>query len=320
MVQADLGANGLPEPADAGEPVPDSFSRAVGAVVDTVLPAVAGVTTRRSAGSAVVVTDDGHLLTSAHLLGAADAAVVLFADGTETVADVAGSDPLADLALLRARGGGPAPAVLGDADRLALGRLVVAVADPAGPGGAVSAGVVSALGRAIPVLSRRAGRLIEHVLHTDVRSEPHAAGGPLADPSGRVAGIQTTAAGNCGLAVPITATARRIVDTLLAEGRVRRAYLGLVVAPAPVPPDLAERAGQAAGARVLGAVRGGPADQAGVHRGDLLLRIGDTAVADAQAVQRLLFAEAIGVRLPLTLLRGGGIVTVDVTPIEWSPA
>lgn len=315
----EFGPEELPEPAQAGEPVPDAYSRAVGAVADTVLPAVAGVATRRSAGSAVVVTDDGHLLTSAHLIGAADTAQVRFADGTVAVADVAGSDPLSDLAVLRARGGGPAPARLGDADALALGRLVVALADPAGPGGAVSAGVLGAADRAVPVLSRRAGRLVERVLHTDVRCEPHAAGGPLADSAGRVVGVLTGVAGIGGLAVPIGAVALRILDTLLAGGRVRRAYLGLVVAAAPVPPALRPVAGQAAGAVVTAVVRGGPADRVGIQRGDLLLRAGDAELAGAGDLQRLLFAESIEVALAVTLLRAGGPVTVEATAQEWLP-
>ncbi|MFC8045738.1 S1C family serine protease [Nocardia sp. NPDC057353] len=315
----EFGPDELPEPADAGEPVPDAYSRAVGAVADTVLPAVAGVATRRSAGSAVVCTDDGHLLTSAHLIGPAEHADVRFADGTVTVADVTGSDPLSDLAVLRARGGGPAPARLGDADTLTLGRLVVALADPAGPGGAVSAGVVGAVDRAIPVLSRRAGRLVEQVLHTDVRCEPHAAGGPLADSAGRVVGVLTGVAGIGGLAVPIGAVARRVLGTLLAEGRVRRAYLGLVVAAAPVPPELRPVAGQAVGARVTAVIRGGPADRAGIQRGDLLLRAGEAALTGARDLQRLLFAEAIEAPLPVTLLRAQAPMTVEATPPEWLP-
>ncbi|MEV0354552.1 S1C family serine protease [Nocardia sp. NPDC050697] len=310
----------LPEPVRAGEPVPDAYSRAVGAVADTVLPAVAGVATRRSAGSAVVCTDDGHLLTSAHLIGPAESADVRFADGTVAVADVTGSDPLSDLAVLRARGGGPAPARLGDADTLTLGRLVVALADPAGPGGAVSAGVVGAVDRAVPVLSRRAGRLVEQVLHTDVRCEPHAAGGPLADSAGRVVGVLTGVAGIGGLAVPIGAVAHRVLDALLAEGRVRRAYLGVVVAAAPVPPGLRAVAGQAAGARVTAVVRGGPADRAGIQRGDLLLRAGEAVLTGARELQRLLFAEAIEVALACTVLRGSEPVTVEVTPPEWLPS
>ncbi|UGT61551.1 S1C family serine protease [Nocardia asteroides] len=316
----EFGPEELPEPARVGEPVQDAYSRAVGAVTDTVLPAVAGVATRRSAGSAVVCTDDGHLLTSAHLIGPAESTDVRFADGTVAVADVVGSDPLSDIAVLRARGGGPAPARLGDADALTLGRLVVALADPAGPGGAVSAGVVGAVDRAVPVLSRRAGRLVEQVLHTDVRCEPHAAGGPLADTAGRVIGVLTAAAGIGGLAVPIGAVARRVLDTLLADGLVRRAYLGVVVAAAPVPPELRQVAGQAAGARVTAVVRGGPADRAGLQRGDLLLCAGETVLTGARELQRLLFAEAIEVTLAVTLLRAGAPVTVDVTPPEWLPA
>ena len=237
----------------------DAYSRAVSTVAKTVTPHVAGVQLARGSGSAVVFADDGHLLTNAHVVDNDQSGVATFADGSEVPFDVVGADPLSDLAVLRARGETPSAAVLGDADQLVVGQLVVAIGNPLGFSGTVTAGVVSALGRALPVRHGRAGRVIEDVIQTDAALNPGNSGGALADSAGRVVGINTAVAGfGLGLAVPINATTRRIIDTLVVEGRVRRAYLGVVGVPAPLPDDVAERTGQAAGLRVHEVVSGGP--------------------------------------------------------------
>ncbi|MGQ4601183.1 trypsin-like peptidase domain-containing protein [Nocardia sp. R6R-6] len=295
----------------------DAYSRTVIAVAASVTPHVASVWTRRGHGSAVVFTDDGFLLTNAHVVGSDHAGEAVFADGVESRFEVIGIDPLSDLAVLRARGGAPDAVTLGDADHLVVGQLVVAVGSPLGLAGSVTAGVVSALGRAVPVASRRAGRVIEDVIQTDAALNPGNSGGALSDSAGRVVGINTAVAGiGLGLAIPINATTRRIIDTLRRAGRVRRAYLGLVGVPAPLPQPLAESAGQAAGVRIVEVVRGGPADQAGLRRGDLVLSVGRSQVRDAQGIQRQLFAAAIGVQLPVTVLRNGAMVDVIAVPVE----
>ena len=308
--------------ADPGAEALDAYSRVVSAVAAEVAPHVASLRVRagggrEGAGSAVVFTDDGFLLTNAHVVGAARAGTVAFADGEETAFDVVGADPLSDLAVVRTRGGTPAAARLGDADRLVVGQLVVAVGNPLGLGGTVTAGVVSALGRSLPTRNGRAGRVIEDVIQTDAALNPGNSGGALADAAGRVVGINTAVAGiGLGLAVPVNATTRRIVSALLTEGRVRRAYLGLVSVPAPLPAPTAERAGQRTALRVVQVVAGAPADRAGLKAGDLVLSVGRQPVRDAQGIQRLLFAEAIGVRLPVTVLRNGAMVDVIVVPVE----
>ncbi|MFE7800930.1 S1C family serine protease [Nocardia sp. NPDC057440] len=295
----------------------DAYSRTVIAVAASVTPHVASVRTRRGTGSAVVFTDDGFLLTNAHVVGSAGNGEVVFADGVESRIDVVGIDPLSDLAVLRARGGAPGAVALGDADKLVVGQLVVAVGSPLGLAGSVTAGVISALGRAVPVASRRAGRVIEDVIQTDAALNPGNSGGALADSSGRVVGVNTAVAGvGLGLAIPINTTTRRIISTLLSEGQVRRAYLGLVGVPAPLPANVAERTGQPAGVRVVEVVRGGPADHAGLRRGDLVLSVARSQVRDAQGIQRQLFADAIGVSLPVTVLRNGAMVDVFAVPIE----
>jgi len=215
----------------------DAYSTAVVRVAESVLPSVASlrVKTRRGegAGSASVLTSDGFLLTSAHVVQSSDAAEAAFTDGTVTGVDVIGRDPLSDLAVLRARGPVPAPVQFGDAAKLRVGQLVVALDNPLGLAGSVTAGIVSALGRSLPT---RAGRVVDEVIQTDAALNPGNSGGALADSSGRVVGVNTAVAGiGIGLAVPINDTTRGIITTLMAHGRVRRAWLGIVGAQMPLP-------------------------------------------------------------------------------------
>ena len=309
-------------PDPALEPALDAYSRVVTSVAARLAPRVAAVQVtgpsgRSSAGSAVVVSADGLLLTNAHVIGRAAGGRAVFADGTESAVDVVGADPLSDLAVLRARSATPPPAELGDAGSLAVGQLVVAVGNPLGLAGSVTAGVVSGLGRSLPTRDGRAARVVEDVIQTDAALNPGNSGGALADGAARVIGINTAVAGwGLGLAVPINDTTRRILGTLVAEGRVRRAYLGLVSTPAPLPPALRERSGRGLGLRIVEVVPGSPADRAGLKSGDLVLEADRRPVADAQSLQRLLFTEAIGRALPMTVHRHGAMVDVIVAPTE----
>jgi S1-C subfamily serine protease len=294
----------------------DAYSRTVTAVARTVTPHVASVAMRRGGGSAVVFTADGHLLTNAHVIGTSTSGEATYSDGEEATFEVIGADPLSDLAVLKATSA-PPPATLGDADELIVGQLVVAVGSPLGLAGSVTAGVVSALGRSLPVRQGQAARVIEDVIQTDAALNPGNSGGALADHAGRVIGINTAVAGfGLGLAVPINSTTRRIIDTLMVEGRVRRAYLGVVGVPAPLPDDVAERTGQRAGLRVIEVVTGGPAHEAGLRKGDLILTVSREQIHDAQGIQRKLFAEVIGTDLAVTVLRNGAMVDVYACPIE----
>ena len=189
--------------------------------------------------------------------------------------------------------------------------------NPLGLAGSVTAGVVSALGRALPTRSGAAGRVVEDVIQTDAALNPGNSGGALADSRAHVVGINTAVAGvGLGLAVPVNATTRRIVAALLADGRVRRAYLGVVGSPAPVPAAVADRYGRRNGLRLVEVVSGSPAAEAGLRRGDLVLDVGRHPVEDAQGIQRQLFGEAIGVPLPVTVLRNGAMVDVVAVPSE----
>lgn len=308
----------------------DAYSRIVTHVARTVGPQVAALSVRsrrgEGAGSAVLVDHDGLLLTNAHVVDGADSGKVSFADGSEARFRVVGADPLSDLAVVRADETPGDAAELGDADTLQVGQLVVAVGNPLGLSGTVTAGVVSALGRSLPARSGGASRLIEDVIQTDAALNPGNSGGALADADGRVVGINTAVAGvGVGLAVPINATTRRILRALEADGRVRRAYLGLVTAPAPLPTGLAERLASRGGRRVSRGLRvvevvpGSPAARAGVRTGDLLLDAGRAPVRDAQELQKLLFTDAIGEPLPLTVHRNGAMVDVVAVPSELDP-
>ena len=306
----------------------DAYSRVVTAVAAALTPHVAALNVRgtdrfgrpqQGAGSAVVFTHDGFLLTNAHVVAGAQRGTAEFADGAESTFDVVGSDPLSDLAVVRGRGATPPPAVLGDADTLRVGQLVVAVGNPLGLAGSVTAGVVSGLGRSLPTRTGRAGRVVEDVIQTDAALNPGSSGGALADANGHVVGVNTAVAGiGLGLAVPVNATTRRIIAALMADGRVRRAYLGLVSTPAPLPHDLATRFGAKRALRVVEVIAGSPADKSGLKRGDIVVSAGRHPVTDAQSLQRLLFDDAIGRPLPVTVVRNGAMVDVITTPTELS--
>src|ERR1700744_3900020 len=308
----------------SNEPL-DEYSRAVISVAERLTPKVAslrvpqsrssGRGSGESLGSAVVFTPEGFLLTNAHVVGRSAGGTAVFSDGTTAAFQVVGADPLSDLAVVRVTGATPEPAELGEAEELRVGQLVVAVGSPLGLAGSVTAGVVSALGRSLPVGEHR---IIEDVIQTDAALNPGNSGGGLANARAQVVGINTAVAGTgLGLAVPVNATTRRIVSTLMRDGRVRRAYLGVAVVPAPVAPVWRPKVGGGStGLRGASGGSGGPADRAGLRTGDLLLTAGGHEVATAQDLQRLMFAEAIGHPLAITVMRNGALVDVITEPAE----
>jgi S1-C subfamily serine protease len=301
----------------------DAYSQIVTGVAERLTPKVASLRVPRgdsrsgrageSLGSGVVFTGDGFLLTNAHVVGKSTNGTAEFSDGTSAPFRVVGADPLSDLAVLRADGPTPEPAELGEADSLKVGQLLVAVGNPLGLAGSVTAGVVSALGRSLPAR----GRVIEDVIQTDAALNPGNSGGALADAEARVVGINTAVAGvGLGMAVPVNDTTRRIIAALMRDGRVRRAYLGLAMIPGPVPAQWRERLGRQKGLLVAQVVPGGPADRAGLRQGDLLLTVAGKPVAVSQDLQRMMFDEAIGRPLAITVMRNGALVDVIAEPSE----
>jgi S1-C subfamily serine protease len=321
-----LGGAGEQRPDDAGAEALDAYSRVVSGVARQVLPAVASLAVQAGrrgqegpvgAGSAVVFTEDGFLLTNAHVVSESGNGTARFSDGGQVPFSLVGRDRLSDLAVVRVHGSTPPPARLGDADRLVVGQLVIAVGSPLGLSGSVTAGVVSGLGRSMPARSGNTVRIIEDVIQTDAALNPGNSGGALADASARVVGINTAVAGiGLGLAVPINATSMRIVSILLRDGRVRRAFLGVATAPAPLPAGLAERVGRDRGVRIAHVEPGSPADRAGLRTGDLILTVAGEPVDDAQALQRRMFADAIQKPLAITTYRNGAMVDVIAMPTE----
>lgn len=313
--------------SEASEGLLDSYSATVVRVAETVTPHVAALELtagsarsgrfRAGAGSAVLFTSDGYLVTNAHVVGGMQGGHAVFADGTRTAVELVGADPLSDLAVVRGRAPAATPAEFGDAEGLKVGQLVIAVGNPLGLSGSVTAGVVSGLGRSIPVWSGRNRRVIEDVIQTDAALNPGSSGGALADARGRVVGINTAVAGaGLGLAVPVNATSRRIIASLLKDGRVRRAYLGLVNTPVQLQASAVVRTGHRDGLLVVEVLAGSPAERAGLRGGDVLLSVGGKSVSNAESLQKLLFAEAIGAPLDLAVLRDGAEMRAVAVPDE----
>jgi len=295
----------------------DAYSQAVIGVAERLSPSVANVRMRRGGGSAVVITPDGFMLTSAHVVARARGGRVSFVDGRELEFEVVGTDPLSDLAVLRADGGELTPAVLGDAELLRVGQLVVAIGNPHGFTGSVTAGVVSALGRSLPTRSGANVRVVDNVIQTDAALNPGNSGGALADGRGRVVGINTAVAGvGLGLAVPINAATRKIVGALMTEGRFRRAYLGIAGGPRPLPPRLARKLGRTAGVEIVQVFEGGPADRAGLRPEDLIVELDGTPIEGMDELQRVVVSELIGRAVRATVVREGRERELELVPTE----
>jgi serine protease Do len=302
----------------------DAYSRAVTSVAERLAPSVASLRVSRrvrggrrldGGGSAVVITPDGFLLTSAHVVARTDGSGrAAFVDGQDYDFKVVGADPLSDLAVLRLDTNGLTAAELGDAERLRVGQLVVAIGSPLGFGGTLTAGVVSALGRSLPV---HPGRVVENVIQTDAALNPGNSGGALADAQSRVIGINTAVAGlGLGLAVPIDAATRRIVGALMTEGRFRRAYIGIAGGSRPLPPRIASRLGRHSAIEVVEVVEGSPAHGAGLRAEDLIVEVDGVAVEQVNDLQRLMAGELIGQPATVQVVRGGNPLSLEIVPVE----
>jgi serine protease Do len=305
----------------------DAYSRTVAQVVERLAPSVANLrvlrATRRgripvAAGSAVVLTPDGFLLTSAHVVsGRGRTGRATFVDGREIGFGVVGADPLSDLALLRAEADDLLPAVLGDAARLRVGQLVVAIGNPHGFAGSVTAGVISALGRSLPARSGSAVRMIDNVIQTDAALNPGNSGGALVDSLGRVVGVNTAVAGvGLGLAVPINDATRKVIGALMRTGRVRRAYLGVAGGPRPLPSRARRERDQQTGVEIIEITPGSPAERAGLRAEDLIVELAGARVHGVDDLQRLMVADLIDASVEVVVLRGGEPLRLGLVPRE----
>jgi serine protease Do len=310
------------EAGDDEEPL-DAYSRAVIAVAERLTPSVANLRVSRrvqggrrlaGGGSAVVITPDGFMLTSAHVIERTDGGRASFVDGRELDFEVVGSDPLSDLALLRASARDLPAAELGDAEHLKVGQLVVAIGNPNGFAGSVTAGVVSAVGRSLPT---RGGRVVDNVIQTDAALNPGNSGGALSEGRGRVIGVNTAVAGvGLGLAVPINEATRTIVGALMTEGRFRRAYLGIAGGSRPLPPRVAARLRRESGVEVVEVVEDSPAARAGLRPEDLIVELNGAPVQTVDDIQKLMVGELIGAQVHARVLREGSERELDLVPVE----
>jgi S1-C subfamily serine protease len=305
----------------------DAYSRTVTAVAERLAASVANLRvtrrTRRGAipsggGSAVVLTPDGFMLTSAHVVAASGSGGrASFVDGRELRFSVVGADPFSDLAVLRADSRDLVPAELGDAEALRVGQLVVAIGNPNGFAGSVTAGVVSALGRSLPAGSRGSHRIIDNVIQTDAALNPGNSGGALANGRGQVVGVNTAVAGvGLGLAVPVNEATRRIVGALMTSGRVRRAYLGIAGGPRPLPPRVRASIGMESAVEVVSVVEDSPAARAGLRPEDLIVEVDGVATPGVDSLQRLMVEELIGRPVTARVVREGRELELQLVPEE----
>ena len=303
----------------------DAYSLAVSTAAERLIPSVASLRSSRQmggwtaggSGSAVAIEPAGHLVTSAHVVAGSEGGTATFVDGAELPFRVVGRDALSDLAVVRTTGGAPQPAPLGDAARLRVGQLVVAIGNPLGFAGSVTAGVVSALGRSLAARDGRASRLVENVIQTDAALNPGNSGGALADSRGRVVGINTAVAGiGLGLAVPIDASTRRILESLIVDGRVRRAFLGIVGGTRPLGEALATRLGRQRGLEVVQVMDPSPAAAAGLRVGDVVVELDGAPIEGVADLQRRLIGDAVGRRVDVRVERSGELRSMSINPVE----
>lgn len=261
----------------------------------------------------MAITSDGHLVTSAHVVAGASRGVAAFADGSDFELEVVGRDLLSDLAIVRAKNATVVPVVIGDADRLQVGQLVVAIGNPMGLAGSVTAGVVSALGRSLPTRDGNTQRIVENVIQTDAALNPGNSGGALADGRGRLVGVNTAVAGvGLGLAVPINRTTRVILNALASQGRVRRGYLGIAGGTRALSQAATSALDQNAGIAVQDVLAGSPASAAGIRAGDIIVEVDGKPVSRAGDLQALMVTSAIGAAVEVRALRDGSTITLQI--------
>jgi S1-C subfamily serine protease len=283
------------------------LSDALAAAVEQASGYTVRVNARRRMPASGIAWSDGVVLTADHVIERDEDISVTLADGTSLPATIAGRDPGSDLAVLRAQG---APSPAPRADGAKVGHLVLAVGRPGDHGLTAAMGVISAMGGA---WQSGRGSTVEGYIRADVTMYPGFSGGPLVDTTGRVIGINSSGISRAGgLTIP-AAAADKVVQALLAHGRLKRGFLGLTSQPVPLPQALKDAAGQETGLLVARVAAGTPAEQGGVLIGDIIIGLGGQPVRDTDELQRLLSPDRVGQATPLRIIRGGEIRELNVT-------
>ncbi len=306
----------------------DAYSRVVSSVATKVTPSVVKIDVARArpgrpavpdegSGSGFFFTPDGFLLTNSHVASGASRLEVTLTDGRRLFGHLVGDDPHTDLAVVRVHADDLQAVTLADASKLQVGQLVIAIGNPYGWRGTVTAGVISALGRS---LRARSGRLIDDVIQTDAALNPGNSGGPLCDAHGRVIGVNTAMIGGAqGLCFAISvATAAFVASRLVRDGRVRRSYIGIGGQTVPIPRRLVRhhQLEQDSGLLIVSVEPGSPAARAGLVDGDIVTGFAGQPVPSIDALVRLLTEERVGVVTALTALRGTGLVELNLVPAD----
>src|SRR5574341_555394 len=301
----------------------DAYSQTVIGVVEKVGPTVVSITGQgqrqlgQVGGSGVIFTPDGYIATNAHIVQAAAQLEVSLMDGRSYPVEVVGTDLATDIAVLRINEHDLPYAEFGDSSKLKVGQVVIAIGNPLGFSSTISAGVVSAVGRA---MRGQTGRLMENIIQSDVALNPGNSGGPLVDSRGKVVGINTAiimGAQGISFSIP-TNTANWVIGQLMKQGRVRRGYLGVAAQDRPIAQAAARQLGlkEARGVEVMGVERGGPAAKARLSAGDIIVALNDEQVASVDDIHRFLNEWPIGKPLKVQIIRGVEAGEVTVTPEE----
>jgi len=312
--------------ADDGELL-DAYSSAVTAAAEVVAPTVVHIDVnaprdgreRRGSGSGFFFTPDGLLLTNSHVVHGAREIRVITQEDERFAADIVGDDPDSDLAVIRVSTRGAPHVRFGQSAKLRMGQIAIAIGNPLGFDHTVTAGVVSALGR---TLRASTGRLIDDVIQTDAALNPGNSGGPLVNARGEVIGVNTAiipgAQGICFATA--SDSAQWVLGQLLAHGRVKRGWLGVAGANAPLARRIARHHGieNVSGVRVRSIERGSPASAAGIESGDLIVSFDGEIITGVDRLQQTLNAERIGRNCEIVVLRHTRKVVLRATAIERS--
>lgn len=290
------------------------LSDAIVEVADKVAPSVVRVGSGRGIGSGVVWSEDGYIVTCSHIVGNMKTVEVGLKEGLSLEARVVGRDPYTDVALLKIEGMNFKPIEVGDSEGLKTGQFVLAFANPFGQRPSVISGIITGTRRTIRGWW---GTTMENAIVTDARFNPGYSGGPLVDALGRMVGLNVASVWSRGIAIPVN-TIKNIVDSLAKEGKVKRAYLGIVVNTVSLPKEIARQPqiNQSEGLMILSVEENSPAKKAGLAMGDIVLRIEQKPITNVYDLHRFLSDELIGKPTKLLVIRAEEPKEITIVPTE----